>query len=105
MKPKYKVNCYLGVPVTTDRNGNYVLMKEAHGPVKINKWRTGRHTKGHFKKVGQVFLTENKLRVAVVDYFPVKYNRRHRYTSLKRFTTSYISPELLKEVQKKGLNS
>ncbi|XIF19501.1 MAG: Hypothetical protein AJITA_00153 [Acetilactobacillus jinshanensis] len=101
LKRKYPVNRYLGVVLTTDSNGNYHIKKDAHGQFKLNYWRTGRHTKGHFKKIGQVFLTENNLRVAVVAYHTVKYNHRHRYTPLQRFTTAYVSPQLIKKAQEK----
>lgn len=101
MKRKYPVNRYLGVVLAMDDNGNYQIKKDAKGRFKLNVWRTGRHTKGHFKKIGQVFLTENYLRVAVVAYHKVKYNHRHRYTPLQRFTTAYVSPQLIKEAQAK----
>lgn len=99
MKKKYHVNCYLGIPVVTDRNGRYVPKRPQQ---KLSRWRTGRHTKGRFKRLGQVFLTENGLRIAVVDFYPVKYNHRHRYSPLQRFTDSYIDSKLLKLLTKKG---
>ena len=99
MKKKYRVNRYLGVPVITDRNGRYI---PRHLKQKPSCWRTGRHAKGHFKRLGQVFLTENGLRVAVLKFNPVKYKHRHRYTPLRRFTNSYINSKLLKQLTKKG---
>ncbi|QBP17748.1 DUF7671 family protein [Acetilactobacillus jinshanensis] len=101
MKRKYPVNRYLGVVLTADDDGNYRIKRDAHGQFKLNVWRTGRHTKGKFKKIGQVFLTENELRVAVVAYHKVKYNHRHNYTPLQRFTTAYVSPKLIKIAQQK----
>ena len=105
MKAKYRVNRYVGVVLTADPNGNYVIKRDRNHGFKLNLWRTGRHTKGHFKTIGQVFLTENALRVAVVDYAPVKYSRRHRYTPLQRFTTAFVSPELIQVAKQKSLNS
>ena len=101
MKRKYPVNRYLGVVLTTDSNDEYHIKKDAKGKFKLNYWRTGRHTKGHFKRIGQVFLTENDLRVAIVAYHSVKYNHRHRYTPLQRFTTACVAPDLVKNAQKK----
>ena len=101
MKGRYKVNLYLGIPVNTDPNGKYVIRRDRNGNYKLNQWRTGKHTKGHFKRIGQVFLTENSLRVAVVAYRPVKFNHRHRYTPLRRFTTAFVNSELIQKVKEK----
>ncbi|GLB46492.1 hypothetical protein WR164_04710 [Philodulcilactobacillus myokoensis] len=93
MKGKYKVNRYIGLPVETDRSGNYVIKKDQKGNFKFHQWRTGKHTKGHFKGVGQIFLTENNLMVAVIDYAPVRFNHRHEYTPLQRFTSAFLTQD------------
>ncbi|UQS87458.1 hypothetical protein MOO44_04705 [Nicoliella spurrieriana] len=104
MKGKYKVNRYVGVPVETDNSGNYQIKRDGDGGFKLHDWRTGKHTNGKFKQVGQIFLTENNLKVAVVAYEPVAFNHRHAYTPLQRFTSETV-PTALIETAKKALNS
>lgn len=64
---------------------------------KLNIWRIGKHTSGKFKKIGQIFLTENNLRVMVIKYEPLKFSQRHDYQPMKRFLDDYVSNELLKQ--------
>ncbi|WP_283679016.1 hypothetical protein [Lentilactobacillus sp. Marseille-Q4993] len=96
MKGKYEVNQYVGVPIVEDGSGNYQIKLDDDGDFKLHNWRTGKHTKGKFKRPGQVFITENNLMVAVVRYYPVPFNKRHGFTPLQRFTTSFVSDEALK---------
>ncbi len=67
-KAKYPVSEYVGVPVEQDQSGQYVIKDQTD--FQLHSWRTGRHTKGKFKQLGQVFLTENGLSVAVVATHP-----------------------------------
>lgn len=101
MKDKYEVTRYIGVPVDTDQSGNYIIKKDENGEFKLHDWRTGKHTKGKFKKIGQLFLTENNLLVAVIKTEPVKFNNRHQYTPLQRFTSENLSDEQVLEAKKK----
>ncbi|MGV0168044.1 DUF7671 family protein [Furfurilactobacillus sp. WILCCON 0119] len=90
MKGKYEVHRYLGVPVTTNATGQYV----PSGDAQPHNWRTGKHTRGKFTGLGQLFLTENNLMVAVVAVYPVAFKDRHEWTPLQRFTSEAI-PETL----------
>ncbi|MBW1605189.1 hypothetical protein [Lactobacillus sp. Sy-1] len=100
MKGKYKVNRYVGVPVETDNSGNYQIKRDADGSFKLHDWRTGKHTNGKFRQIGQIFLTENNLKVAVIDYEPVAFNHRHEYTPLQRFTSEVVSDDLVQSAKK-----
>ncbi|WP_373310672.1 DUF7671 family protein [Apilactobacillus xinyiensis] len=100
MKGKYEVHRYVGVPVESDASGQYIVKKDENGEYKFHNWRTGKHTKGKFKQLGQLFLTENNMMVAVVAVYDVKFNHRHEYTPLQRFTTEYVDDQLLKELKK-----
>lgn len=101
MKDKYEVTRYIGVPVDTDQSGNYIIKKDDKGEFKLHNWRTGKHTKGKFKNIGQLFLTENNLLVAVIKTAPVKFNNRHEYTPLQRFTNESLSDEQVLEAKKR----
>lgn len=57
MKAKYEVNQYIGVPVQANASGTYEIKREPDGDFKLHSWRTGRHSKGKFTGVGQIFLT------------------------------------------------
>lgn len=92
MKAKYKVEEYIGVPVEQDQGGHYVIKNKDFS---LHSWRIGRHTKGKFKQLGQVFLTENNLMVAVIAMKPVAYKDRHAITPMARFTSEVISDEML----------
>ncbi len=56
------------------------------------------------KKLGQVFLTENNMMVAVIAVYDVKFNHRHEYTPLQRFTSEYVDKDLIIGL-KKELNA
>ncbi|MFC6254620.1 hypothetical protein ACFP1H_08470 [Secundilactobacillus hailunensis] len=92
-KPKYPVEEYIGVPVEQDDSGQYVIRDES--AFQLHSWRTGRHTKGKLKKIGQVFLTENHLTVAVIATKPVAYKNRHAITPMQRFTSEFVSDDLI----------
>ncbi|GAW98992.1 DUF7671 family protein [Secundilactobacillus mixtipabuli] len=92
-KAKYPVQEYIGVPVEQDDSGQYIIRDKQN--FQLHSWRTGRHTKGKLKKIGQVFLTENHLTVAVVATQPVAYKDRHSITPMQRFTSEYVSDELI----------
>ncbi|QMU08227.1 DUF7671 family protein [Levilactobacillus suantsaii] len=98
-KAKYEVNQYLGVPVVADASGNYQIKREANGEFKLHSWRTGRHSKGKYRGVGQIFLTENQLKVAVVAAYPVAYKDRHAYTPMQRLTSEFAGDAVVQEAQ------
>lgn len=83
---KYPVEKYLGTPVIQDKNGKYVK-KDG---VKASYWRIGKHTKGKFKQVGQIFLTENNLPIAIEKAEPLAFKDRHDYVALQRFTNEFV---------------
>lgn len=101
MKGKYKVTRYVGVPVDTDKSGNYIIKKDPHGDFKLHNWRTGKHTKGKFKQIGQLFLTENNMLVAVVQTYSVKFKDRHDFTPLQRFTSEFLDEEQINDAKKR----
>ncbi|KRL70630.1 hypothetical protein FD08_GL001111 [Lentilactobacillus parakefiri DSM 10551] len=95
MKGKYEVNQFIGVPLETDDSGQYRIKRDESGDFKLHSWRTGKHTKGKFKQVGQIFITENNLMVGIVQAIPVAFKDRHQYTPLQRFTSEYVSDAVL----------
>ncbi|MCT3583382.1 DUF7671 family protein [Levilactobacillus brevis] len=99
MKAKYEVNQYIGVPVQANASGTYEIKREPDGDFKLHSWRTGRHSKGKFTGGGQIFLTENHLKVAVVAVSPVAYKERHNFTPMQRLTSERVSDELLQIAQ------
>ena len=98
-KAKYAVNRYLGVPVQADASGHYQIKREPDGAFKLHTWRTGRHSKGKYQGPGQIFLTENHLKVAVVAAYPVPYKERHQYTPMQRLTGEFIDAAVLAVAQ------
>ncbi|MBT9672136.1 hypothetical protein GPK34_08845 [Secundilactobacillus kimchicus] len=92
-KTKYDVTQYIGVPVEQDATGRYVIKNAEE--IQLHSWRTGKHTKGRYTKLGQVFLTENNLTVAVVATAPVAFKDRHDFTPLQRFTSEFIEENVL----------
>ena len=80
----YEVFKYTGVPVENDASGNYIVKQNA----KPNIWRTGKHTKGKFNELGQIFLTENNLPIAVTAAVEIPFKQRHEYTPMQRWTTA-----------------
>ncbi|EHO54587.1 DUF7671 family protein [Lentilactobacillus kisonensis] len=101
MKGKYEVSQYIGVPLETDDSGNYQIKTDEQGDFKLHSWRTGKHTKGKFKKIGQIFITENNLMVAIVKVHPVAFKDRHEFTPLQRFTSEMVNDELIKRAAEK----
>lgn len=99
MKAKYEVNQYVGVPVATNASGKYEIKREPDGNFKLHSWRTGRHSKGKYRGVGQIFLTENNLKVAVVAAYPVPYKERHGYTPMARLTSEFVGEDVLATAQ------
>lgn len=100
LKDKYEVYRYTGIPVVKNRSGNYEFKTDESGQVKPHDWRTGKHTKGKFKRNGQVFLTEDNLFVTVIEVEKMPFNRRHTVTPLQRFTSEFINEQLLKTGRK-----
>ncbi|GAK48623.1 hypothetical protein LOSG293_420090 [Secundilactobacillus oryzae JCM 18671] len=98
MKGKYEVNEYIGVPVTTNQSGAYVV-DLPDSEVRFHSWRTGKHTKGQLKQLGQVFLTENNLAIAVIATQPIAFKDRHEYTPMQRFTSAFINDTDLKRLK------
>ncbi|MQM83510.1 hypothetical protein FIU74_11460 [Lactobacillus buchneri] len=101
MKGKYEVNQFIGVPLETDDSGQYRIKRDESGDFKLHSWRTGKHTKGKFKQVGQIFITENNLMVGIIQAIPVAFKDRNQYTPLQRFTSEYVSDEVLNAGKKK----
>lgn len=97
MKNKYEVYRYVGLPVVSDNSGDYMFKLDDQGNVRPHAWRTGKHTKGKFSRVGQLFLTENNLLVAVLQVEPMAFKDRHSEVPLQRFTTEFISDDLLEQ--------
>lgn len=95
MKGKYAVNQYIGVPVVTNASGQYEIKREPDGDFKLHSWRTGKHSKGKYQGVGQIFLTENNLKVAVVAASPVPFKERHQFTPMQRLTSEFVGPDVL----------
>ncbi|CAJ1229266.1 hypothetical protein LZY01_23580 [Levilactobacillus zymae] len=100
-KAKYAVNQYLGVPVEADASGHYQIKREPDGDFKLHSWRTGRHSKGKYRGAGQIFLTENNLKVAIVAAYPVAYKDRHGYTPMQRLTSEFIDDAVLRVAQER----
>ncbi|KRN03310.1 hypothetical protein FD13_GL000093 [Levilactobacillus senmaizukei DSM 21775 = NBRC 103853] len=91
MKGQYAVNLYTGVPVVANASGDYEIKREPDGDFKLHAWRTGKHSKGKYQGVGQIFLTENNLKVAVIAAEPVPFKKRHDYTPMQRLTSEFVS--------------
>ncbi|PWG00138.1 DUF7671 family protein [Levilactobacillus bambusae] len=105
MKAKYVVQQYIGVPVEPDSSGNYQIKREPGGDFKLHSWRTGRHTRGKYRGIGQVFMTENNLMVAVVAAKSVAYKDRHDFTPMQRFTSEFVAQEVLDVAIRKLLDN
>lgn len=84
---KYAVEKYLGIPVTQDANGQYVVKTG----VEPSYWRIGKHTKGKFSHVGQIFLTEQNLPIAVIKAEALAFKDRHDVVPLQRFTNASVT--------------
>ncbi|HAT53999.1 MAG TPA: hypothetical protein DCW31_01910 [Lactobacillus sp.] len=98
MKGKYEVTRFVGIPMTTDDSGTYVVS----GDGKPHEWRVGKHTKGKFEHLGQLFLTENNLMVAIIAAYPVAFKERHQWTPMQRFTSESVSEELVQMLREKN---
>ncbi|WP_172187705.1 DUF7671 family protein [Lentilactobacillus kribbianus] len=97
MKDKYEVTEYIGVPLSLDNSGHYQIKLDDNGQFRLHSWRTGKHTKGKFKQLGQVFITENDMSVVVIKTRPVPFKKRHAYTPLQRFTNEMVSAAVLEQ--------
>lgn len=100
MKNKYAVHRYIGLPMISDNSGKYLFKLDEHGHVRPHAWRTGKHSKGQFKRIGQLLLTENNLLVAIIQVEPMAFKDRHSEVPLQRFTTEFIDNDLLAQGQK-----
>lgn len=96
-KDQYPVNRYTGLPVEDDGNGSYRLRYDANGAISLHTWRTGKHTKGTFKQVGQLMLTENNLMVMIVKSEPMAFKDRHSEVPLGRFLSVMAPSEVLEQ--------
>ncbi|WP_413628171.1 hypothetical protein R4B61_03040 [Fructilactobacillus vespulae] len=101
MVEKYKVLRFVGVPVVQNQQGEYEIKKDPQGGFKLHEWRIGKHTNGKFTGVGQVFLTENQMRVAIILSDDVSFKKRHQFTPMARFLTETVSETVLKEARQK----
>lgn len=98
MKGKYEVIQFVGVPLEMDDSGNYQIKLDNRGNYKTHDWRIGKHTKGKFQGIGQVFITENNLPVAIVKAIPLSFKERHAYTPMQRFTNQFIDEKVLNQI-------
>lgn len=89
-KDQYEVHRYTGLPVEMDNSGNYQFKRDANGEAKFHTWRTGKHTKGKYKQLGQLLLTENNLMVAILKVEKMAFKDRHSEVPLQRFTTEFM---------------
>lgn len=94
-KDKYEVHRYTGLPVEMDNSGGYEFKVDAHGEAKAHAWRTGKHTKGKYQHLGQLLLTENNLLVAILQVEEMAFKDRHSEVPLQRFTTEFISDDMV----------
>ncbi|MCO6183804.1 hypothetical protein AAYR18_03785 [Leuconostoc fallax] len=90
-KSKYDTQKFFGIVVKQDASGQYLPDANA----KVNVWRTGKHTKGTFSKIGQVFLTENNRFVAVLHTADLPFNQRHDFVPLQRWTHEVVAEKYL----------
>ncbi|USS90305.1 DUF7671 family protein [Fructilactobacillus carniphilus] len=99
MSQQYKVLRFIGVPVVQTANGQYEIKRDQAGQFKLHEWRIGKHTKGHYQAPGQIFLTENQMRVAIVAAFDVSFKKRHRYQPMARFLSESVPADVLQTAQ------
>lgn len=97
MKGKYEVHEYVGIPLTTDNSGHYQLKVDDQNKIQPHSWRTGKHTRGQFKQVGQILITENNLKVVIIAELPLAFKDRHSLTPLQRFTTEMVTNDVLEQ--------
>lgn len=90
-RKKYETHRFKGILVTQNASGRF----EPKADAVPHLWRTGKHTKGQFKQIGQIFLTENGQSVAVLQQDKLAFNQRHDFTPLQRWTAEYVPLELL----------
>lgn len=100
-KGQYEVQKFTCIPVAPDVNGKYQLRLDSDGEAKVHTWRTGKHTKGQFKRPGQLMLTENNLIAVILAAEPMAFKKRHSETPLARFLTSFVDDEVLRAGQSK----
>ncbi|KRL14828.1 hypothetical protein FD12_GL001152 [Lentilactobacillus rapi DSM 19907 = JCM 15042] len=101
VKGKYEVFQYIGVPLETNDSGQYQIKTDEEGDFKLHSWRTGKHTKGKYKHIGQVFMTENNLMVAIIKVNPVAFKDRHEFTPLQRFTSQQVDDAIIAQAKQK----
>lgn len=89
---KYDTHLFTGVMAEQNASGRY----QPKADVQPNVWRTGKHTKGQFKQIGQIFLTEKGQAVAVLHIEKLSFNQRHNYSALQRWTNEQVDLALLK---------
>lgn len=99
-KNQYEVQKFYGLPVENDSSGNWQLHRGSDGSIKIHTWRIGKHTRGQFKRPGQLLLTENNLTVMIIKAEPMAFKDRHSETPCQRLLSQYASDELLTAGQK-----
>lgn len=56
MGAKYHVLQFWGAPVFQDASGDYQLKLDQNQHCKLHQWRIGKHTKGTYRRPGQVFF-------------------------------------------------
>lgn len=98
-KNQYEVQKFYGLPVENDNSGGYQLKRGSNGEIKIHTWRTGKHTKGKYRRPGQLLLTENNMMVMIVAAEPMAFKDRHSEVPCQRFLTAEVTPGLLRAGQ------
>ncbi|GAP00200.1 DUF7671 family protein [Fructobacillus ficulneus] len=84
---QYDTLILYGLMLTENKSGQYEVKKGAQP----HPWRIGKHTKGQVKGPGQIFLTEQNQRVALVETAPLPFKKRHDYQPMGRFTSEQVS--------------
>ncbi|EKK20855.1 hypothetical protein [Fructilactobacillus florum] len=95
MGAKYHVLQFWGAPVFQDASGDYQLKLDQNQHCKLHQWRIGKHTKGTYRRPGQVFLTENHLAVVIVTASPLPFQQRHRLVPMARFLQTQVKDIVL----------
>jgi len=95
MATKYPTLELIGVVVSPTNNGGFTPKT----PITTHSWRIGKHTKGKFKNLGQLFLTENQQTVVIVETKDLKFNARHEITPMSRFLTTSLDSNQFEELQ------
>ncbi len=101
MKGKYEVNQFIGVPLETDDSGQYRIKRDESGDFSYIAGGPANTPRESSSRSARFFITENNLMVGIIKAIPVAFKDRHQYTPLQRFTSEYVSDEVLNAGKKK----